>query len=208
MSHETFFREIATRLLVTPEPEALTCLLEPDWMPPVPFEQPPVPAAVLIALIEREGGTNVLYTERSKDLRSHSGQISFPGGKIDAKDRDAADAALREAEEEIGLDRADAKILGYLPAYLTGTNYLITPVVARVKPRRPFVANPREVRDIFEVPLNQLMEPQNFGSYLVERAGKSHTTWRILHKDKLIWGITGNLTRCFHDIALAGVLVS
>ena len=111
-------------------------------MPERPFDRPPVAAAVLIALVRRPAGLTVLYTERSPDLRSHSGQIAFPGGKIDPTDADAADAALREAWEEVDLERADARVLGFMPTYYTGTNYLITPVVAMVEPSRPFIPNP------------------------------------------------------------------
>ena len=99
--------------------------LVPDWTPDVPHERPPVPAAVLIALVDREDGLSVLYTERSPALRSHSGQVAFPGGKIDPTDFDAAAAALREANEEVGLAPQDARVLGYMPQYFTGTNYLI-----------------------------------------------------------------------------------
>ena len=91
------------------------------------FSSPPRDAAVLIALVRRGEELSVLYTERSPDLRSHSGQIAFPGGKIDPDDNGPGDAALREAWEEVALDRDDARILGYMPAYFTGSNYMITP---------------------------------------------------------------------------------
>ena len=113
----------------------------------------------------------------------------------------AADAALREAEEEVALDRREARVLGYLPAYFTGSNYLITPVVAMVEPSRPLVPNPAEVRSVFEVPLGWLMEAGNFGTYRIRRDGKEHTTWQILHGELVIWGITANITRRFHDLA-------
>jgi len=177
--------------------------LGPDWVPDVPFDRPPVPAAVLIALVERQDSLSVLYTERSPSLRAHSGQIAFPGGKIDPTDRDAADAALREASEEVGLRRDDAEVLGYLPVYQTGTNYLITPVVARVSPREPFSPNPAEVRSVFEVPLEYLMTPGSYLEQRISRNGRDHSSWRIDHSGLVIWGITANLTRIFHDLALA-----
>jgi 8-oxo-dGTP pyrophosphatase MutT (NUDIX family) len=170
----------------------------------VPHPRPPVPAAVLIALVRRAGETSILYTERSPDLRAHSGQIAFPGGKIDPGDSGPADAALREAWEEVGLEREDARVLGYLPLYYTGTNYLITPVVALVEPRHPFVPNPGEVRSVFEVPLGYLLEPRSYGTQRITRRGTEHSTWRIEHSGLVIWGITANLTRRFHDLALAG----
>jgi 8-oxo-dGTP pyrophosphatase MutT (NUDIX family) len=189
---------IARRLLS--RPPALSQAGEPDWAPPTPFDGPPVPAAVLIGLIERPEGSTVLYTRRSADLRAHSGQVAFPGGKIDPTDIDAGDAALREAFEEVGLLRHEARILGYMPTYFTGTNYLITPVVANVRPTRPFVPNPREVDAVFEVPLARLLSGDAFARIDVTRNGRSHETWTIDHEGHRIWGITANLTRRFHDI--------
>ena len=106
-------QSVAGRLLAEPPVHEMARELVPDWQPLKPFERPPVPAAVLIALVRRPEGHTVLYTERSPDLRSHSGQIAFPGGKIDADDTNAADAALREAGEEVALDRTEARILGW-----------------------------------------------------------------------------------------------
>lgn len=201
---DALISRIAGRLLPQPVQPAHQDALQPDWQPEVPFDRPPVEAAVLIGLIERPSGVSVLYTERSPDLRAHSGQIAFPGGKIDPTDADAAAAALREAEEEVELDPADADVLGYLPPYFTGTNYLITPVVARVAPHRPFVPNPGEVASVFEVPLSWLADNQNYGTYRIRRKGTEHTTWQINHGELVIWGITANLTRRFHDMALSG----
>lgn len=178
--------------------------LLPDWAPLVPFDQPPVPAAVLIALVDRPEGATVLYTRRSASLRAHSGQVAFPGGKIDPADRDAADAALREAEEEIALHRIDADILGYMPTYFTGTNYLITPVVAHVRPSSPFIPNPREVDAVFEVPFERLRDPASFSRLTVTRGKDRHETWQIDHEGHRIWGITANLTRRLHDLLTSG----
>lgn len=175
----------------------------PDWVPDIPHSRPPVAAAVLIALVRRPEGVSILYTERSPDLRSHSGQIAFPGGKIDPTDHDAGDAALREAWEEVALDRHDARILGYMPLYYTGTNYLITPVVAVVDPHAPFVPNPSEVRSVFEVPLDYLMTAESYSTFHIRRNGREHSTWQIEHSGLVIWGITANLTRQFHDLALS-----
>ncbi len=158
---------------------------------------------MLIALVQRPQGVSILYTERSPDLRAHSGQIAFPGGKVDETDRGAADAALREAWEEVALERADARVLGFLPLYYTGTNYLITPVVAVVDPRSPFVPNPTEVRSVFEVPLDYLMAPGSYSTFSIQRGGREHSSWQIRHSGLVIWGITANLTRRFHDLALS-----
>ena len=203
MASADLIGRIESRLLRRPDGAGLDSTMEPDWQPDIPFDRPPVPAAVLLGLVRRPDGFSVLYTERSPDLRAHSGQIAFPGGKIDPTDVDAADAALREAWEEVDLDRGDARILGFLPTYFTGTNYLITPVVAVVEPSRPFVPNPREVRAVFEVPLEWLMDAGNFGTYRVSRNGREHTTPQIVHGEFVIWGITANLTRIFRDLALA-----
>lgn len=193
---------ISSRLLASPEPVA-PAALTPDWLPDVPPNRPPVPAAVLISLIRRPEGLSILYTERSPDLRSHSGQIAFPGGKIDPEDAGPGAAAVREAGEEVAMRAGDARILGYMPLYYTGTNYLITPVVAEVTPSAPFVPNPGEVRSVFEVPLDYLMEATNYSTFRINRAGREHSTWQINHSGLVIWGITANLTRRFHDLALS-----
>lgn len=193
---------IESRLLRLPDEAPVE--LKPDWQPEVPFTRPPVAAAVLVGIVERESGLSVLYTERSRDLRSHSGQIAFPGGKIDAEDADAADAALREAWEEVDLQRGDARVLGYLPQYFTGSNYLITPVVALVRPSQPFVPNPGEVHSVFEVPLGWLMNERNYSTFRFTRNGYEHSSPQITHGEWTIWGITANITRRFHDMALSG----
>lgn len=192
-------------LLSEPPPLPLPQDLVPDWEPLSPFGRPPVPAAVLIALVRRPEGHTVLYTERSPDLRSHSGQVAFPGGKVDRGDSGVAAAALREAYEEVHMMPGDATILGYMPTYYTGTNYLITPVVAEVAPSGAFVPNPGEVHSVFEVPLSRILDADTYGRFRIKRAGKEHTTWQIDHDGHLIWGITANLTRQFRDLALGEV---
>ena len=198
---DEFIARIGSRLLASPEPVA-PATLTPDWVPDIPPSRPPVPAAVLISLVRRPEGISILYTERSPDLRSHSGQIAFPGGKIDPEDAGPGAAAIREAGEEVAMRAEDTHILGYLPLYYTGTNYLITPVVAEVTPGGPFVPNPGEVHSVFEVPLDYLMEPGSYSTFRIHRGGKEHSSWQITHSGLVIWGITANLTRNFHDLAL------
>jgi 8-oxo-dGTP pyrophosphatase MutT (NUDIX family) len=200
-SNDTIIEHLATRLLSAPPALPPAESLVPDWKPERPFVRPPVPAAVLIALVRRPEGLTVLYTERSSTLRSHSGQVAFPGGKVDVDDADVAAAALREAYEEVGLEQQDADILGFMPTYFTGTNYLITPVVAAVSPRGPFVPNPDEVHSVFEVPLPHILAANSYGQFRIERGGVEHRTWQIDHDGHRIWGITANLTRRFRDLA-------
>ncbi len=176
--------------------------LVPDWIPDVAFHDPPAPAAVLIALVERACGISVVFTLRSKGLRAHSGQIAFPGGKLDEGDADPGEGALREAQEEIGLEREKAKILGYMPSYLTGTNYLIIPVVAVVDGDVEFVANPLEVDEVFEIPLDFIFREESFSTFSIKRGGRVHKTWQLGHDEHVIWGITANLIRNFRDMVI------
>ena len=204
LADDAFISRIGERLLRQPDSVDEATPYIPDWTPEKPFARPPVLAAILIALVRRPEGFTVLYTERSSELRSHSGQVAFPGGKIDPTDVDAGDAALREAFEEVAMQRDDARILGYMPHYYTGTNYLITPVVAVVYPTGPFIANPSEVGDVFEVPLDLLAREESYGTFHIRRGNDEHTSWQIQHDGHTIWGITANLTRRFRDMVLAG----
>jgi len=190
------------RLLPKPLGAAQHSLKAEDWQPPIIFDTPPRDAAVLIALVPRDGSYDVIYTQRAPDMRTHSGQISFPGGKIDAEDISPAAAALREAREEIALIEDEAEILGYLPHYLSGSNFLITPVVAIVAPSSPFVPNPVEVDSVFEVPLGLLAAEKSYLPHPMERRGSRQVSWKIDHGGRVIWGITGNLTRQFKEFAL------
>ncbi len=205
MRDEDILVHIGGNLLDRPMPTGDAQLLVPDWLPDAPFNDPPIEAAVLIALVSHPGGRRLLYTERSLGLRAHSGQVSFPGGKIDAQDKNAGEAALREAREEVGLETGNAQILGYLPPYLTGTNFVITPVVAVVGQPEGFSANPGEVDEVFEVPLAFVARTQNYSRFVVKRGDEEHSTWQLDHGGHMIWGITANLTRIFRDRVLAGI---
>jgi len=122
-----------------------------------PAAAPMTPAAVLMPIVLREPQPTLLLTQRTAHLNDHAGQISLPGGRVDASDGSAIETALREAEEEVGLDRALVEVLGTLPDYLTGTGFRVTPVVSLVRPPLTLRADPFEVAEIFEVPLAFLM---------------------------------------------------
>jgi 8-oxo-dGTP pyrophosphatase MutT (NUDIX family) len=128
-----------------------------DLLPPEPLR----PAAVLVALLERADGLQVLLTRRHENLRHHAGQISFPGGRIELSDDGPREAALREAYEEIGLDSRFVSVAGYLPDHVIVSGFLVTPVVAFVRPGFELLLDSGEVESTFEVPLNFLFDPRN-----------------------------------------------
>lgn len=158
-------------------------------------EGPPArPAAVLVPIVARPVPM-VLLTQRSSDMPDHSGQIAFPGGKIEVADATPLDAALREAEEEIGLSRQHVRPLGYLLPFLSRTGYLITPVVGLVTPPFELTINPREVTDAFEVPLAFLMDPRNHQKKSREFKGEQRHFYAMPFEDRYIWGITAGIIR-------------
>ena len=149
------------------------------------------PAAVLIAVVDRPAAT-VILTQRTAGLPSHAGQIAFPGGKI-AGDETAAAAALREAEEEIGLAPALVEPLGHLDLYLTFSGFRILPTVARVEPGFALTPNDAEVADVFEVPLEYLMRPQNYRRKSRDWNGIIRHYYEIPYRDHYIWGVTAGI---------------
>lgn len=176
----------------------------PVWEPEVRAEprftdREPARAAVLVPVVVREGGPTLLLTERSLQLANHSGQIAFPGGRIDAGDADANAAALREADEEIGLDRSHVEIIGALSNYVTGTAFVVTPVVALVRPGFGLRLNPGEVADAFEVPLAFLMDPSNHHRHMLEWEGVRREWFSMPFRDgaaeRFIWGATAGMLR-------------
>ncbi len=166
----------------------------------------PVHASVLVPLVQRDTGLTVLLTERTSHLSSHSGQIAFPGGKADPEDASAIDTAMREAEEEIGLQRHDVNVLGCLPIYTTGSAFIVTPVVALVRAGYSMTPNPHEVADVFEVPLDFLMDPANHRRHTVEWAGASREWFSMPYTDakteRFIWGATAGMLRNFYRFLL------
>jgi 8-oxo-dGTP pyrophosphatase MutT (NUDIX family) len=153
------------------------------------------PAAVLIPLVARPGGVTMLLTQRSSALRTHSGQIAFPGGRIDGDDEGPQAAAFREAEEEIGLAPGDLSPLGYLGPYFSTTGFRITPVVALMRPDAPLQLNPGEVDEVFETPLAFLMDPANHQTHEREWRGAMRRYFAMPHGDRYIWGVTAGIIR-------------
>ncbi|WP_448953580.1 CoA pyrophosphatase [Labrys neptuniae] len=160
---------------------------------------PVKPAAVLIALIDRPGGPTVLLTQRSSALRNHSGQIAFPGGRVDPDDGGALAAALREAEEEVGLSPRLVEPIGYLDLYLTGSGYRIAPVVALADPGMVLSLNPAEVDSVFECPLAFLMDPANHVAEQREWRGKMRQYYAIPWQDYYIWGVTAGIIHTLYE---------
>lgn len=159
----------------------------------------PKPAAVLIGLVEREHGVNVLLTRRSDTLRSHTGQVALPGGRQDEGER-PWETALREAHEEVGLEPHFVHLAGLSTPYETGSGYLITPVVGFVRPGFTLTPNPHEVADIFETPFGFLMDPSNYE----EREGRApggelRRFYATTHEERYIWGATAGILRALYE---------
>jgi 8-oxo-dGTP pyrophosphatase MutT (NUDIX family) len=155
------------------------------------------PAAVLIPIVDRPD-PQVLLTLRT-ELPSHPGQIAFPGGKIDPQDQSPADAALREAVEEIGLSRACVEPIGYLDLYLTFSGYRILPTVARVQPEYQLALCEAEVADAFEVPLAFLMDVQNHALHSREWKGVTRRYYAMPFGERYIWGVTAGILRNLYE---------
>ncbi len=168
-----------------------------------PDERAAIAAAVLIGIVPRPTGPTVLLTQRAASLRSHSSQVAFPGGRVDAIDGSPVITALRETEEEIGLSRERVRTLGFLDAYLTGTGYRIVPVVAMVEPPFALTLNAHEVDDAFEAPLSFLLDPANHRREGREWQGLYRTYYAMPFGDRYIWGATAGMIRNLYE-RLAG----
>ncbi|MDR7036384.1 8-oxo-dGTP pyrophosphatase MutT (NUDIX family) [Methylobacterium sp. BE186] len=163
--------------------------------PPGPHRR----AAVLVPVVPRYGSLFVLLTKRAPHLRDHSGQIAFPGGKIDPHDETPRHAALREAEEEIGLAPERVRTIGYLDPYLSATGFLVTPVVGLVDPAAPLAPNPAEVAEIFEVPLAFLMDPSRYERNALLCKGQLRHYYAIPFGERMIWGLTAGILHNLHQ---------
>lgn len=162
-------------------------------------DRPLWPAAVLVGLVERSEGLQVLLTRRTDALRHHGGQISFPGGRIESQDADPVAAALREAQEEVGLAPNLARPLGYLDPLATITGFHVYPVVARVDASFSAVPDPAEVDEVFEVPLAFLLDPDHVRHLEVDYRGGKRRLVEFVYRDYRIWGATAAMLVNFRE---------
>lgn len=157
------------------------------------------PAAVLMPIQERDDGDYLVLTKRAEHLNRHSGQIAFPGGRIDAGDRGALAAALRESQEEIGLDPAQVKVLGRIDQVMAAYGYVVTPFVGLIPPAYEFRPNPAETAAVFAVPIDALLEPGNVS--LADHGWSNGATVYHFHYGHWdIWGATANMIVQFLDL--------
>jgi 8-oxo-dGTP pyrophosphatase MutT (NUDIX family) len=151
------------------------------------------PAAVLVPLIDHQGGMSVLLTQRTAHLSAHAGQISFPGGRIEEADADAVAAALRETEEEVGLPRDRVSVVGRLDNYVTGTGFEIVPIVGVVEPPFPIAIDPFEVAEAFEVPLAFILDRRNHQRIERDLGTHSRSYFILPFEGRNIWGATAGI---------------
>lgn len=164
------------------------------------FPERPTPAAVLFPLVEREQGLTVLFTQRAGHLKHHAGQISFPGGRMEPEDADAVATALRESEEEIGLQRRHVTLAGFLPDHVVVSGYRVTPVVAFVRPGFELRIDRSEVADAFEVPLSFFLDPRNHVPRTRRFEGHEVTLVDMPFGPRNIWGATANMLLTFYRV--------
>lgn len=187
--------QIRQRLHQTYDPAALTG----DFaVAGVAREQSPLrPAAVLVPLIDHSEGMTVLLTKRTEHLAHHAGQVSFPGGRREEHDSDAIDTALRETEEEVGLDRQHIEIAGFLDLYQTRTGFLVTPVVGFVRPGFTLQPDPMEVAEVFEVPLSFVLDSRNHQRDSRMFRGERRHFYVLPYQNYYIWGATAAMLVAF-----------
>jgi 8-oxo-dGTP pyrophosphatase MutT (NUDIX family) len=160
-------------------------------------------AAVLIPLLQKPDGLSILLTQRTDHLLDHASQICFPGGRRDNGDADLYATALRESEEEIGLERQRVEVIGSLPEYLTVSGYRVTPVVALVDPQPHYPVDAFEVADVFDVPLSFLMDPSNHEVRVWSGDGEHRRFYAMPYQNRFIWGATaGMLRNLYHFLKL------
>ncbi|MCY4397296.1 MAG: CoA pyrophosphatase [Rhodospirillaceae bacterium] len=157
-------------------------------------------AAVLVPLIDHPGGMGILLTQRTAGLPRHAGQVAFPGGRLDATDRDPVHTALRETEEEIGLPPGNVAVAGRLDDYITGTGYVVAPIVGFVEPGQDYVPQPSEVEDVFEVPLSFFMDPANHKRETKRWNGIDRTFYAMHWNGRYIWGATAAMLVNLYEV--------
>ena len=157
------------------------------------------PAAVLIPVIEQGTQASILFTQRTDEMPTHPGQISFPGGKMDAIDTNLVETALREAHEEIGLEARFIDTIGFLDDYVTSTGYRISPLVAVIRPGYSITPDNSEVADVFDVPLSFLMEPHNHEMHSREWRGTQRKYYAMPYENHFIWGATAGMLRNLYE---------
>jgi len=157
------------------------------------FPKDPVPAAVLVPLVDRPTGMTVLLTQRASQLARHAAQIAFPGGRVDDTDADVASAALREAQEEIGLEPARVQVFGYLPDHVVISGFRVTPVLGLVTPPFSLELNPHEVAGVFEVPLDHVLDSANHKARLRKVGDEEMLLYDIPWQGQNIWGATAGM---------------
>ncbi len=172
--------------------------LNPDALAEIDLAARLKPAAVLVPVVARPEGLSVILTQRTAHLPSHAGQIAFPGGKIDGGDDGPRGAALREAEEEIGLARGFAEPIGYLDIYRTVTDFAVTPVVALIQPDFSLALNREEVEDAFEVPFSFLMDAANHELHTRTYRGHERRYYAMPYGERYIWGATAGILKNMH----------
>ncbi len=160
------------------------------------------PAAVLVPIVAHPDGLTVLFTQRTAQLKTHSGQVSFPGGRAEPGDATSELTALRESQEEIGLRPEQVEILARLPDYITRTGYRVTPIVGLLTPPLDLVPDPREVQEVFEVPLAFLLDPRNHRRESRELNGRTVGFYEMKFAQRTIWGATaGMLVNLYRRLA-------
>jgi 8-oxo-dGTP pyrophosphatase MutT (NUDIX family) len=170
------------------------------------FPAEPIPAAVLVPIVEHAGEPTVLLTQRATQLRNHAGQVSFPGGRIEPEDGSPAAAALREAREEIGLEESSVSVVGFLPDHVVISGFRVTPVVAMVRPGFELLLDAQEVEDTFEVPLAFVFDPRNHRPRLhrFRTAEAEARMFDIPYGDRNIWGATAGMLVTLYRLCTEG----